>query len=211
MIHQRRPPNIGYLRRRFPKWEMSNKSVYTFLISTALLIILICAPFIYLANENFRFFQSLALGTSPSLIAHLEREQLWFNVLTCFLLVSIYLANWWFALRLVRNFHGQINSFDRHLKHLIRGEWFTPPLRVRESDDFKGLIEQYGYFYKSIQAMTKAEIQILEKMKIDPSERENFTLWKMLLQQKKSRLGYEEIVTENANAVTSSLYWKRAS
>lgn len=210
MIHQRRPPNKGFSKRRFPKWEHSNKSVY-FLVSTSLLIILICSPFIYFSNENFRFFQNLAVETSPSLLAHLEREQLWFNILATFLLSTLCGANWWFAIKLVGSFRGQVNSFDRHLKHLIRGEWFVPPLRVREKDDFKDLVEQYGYFYKSLQAMTKAEIQILEKMKIDPSQRENYTLWKMLLQQKKSRLGYEEIVTENSHAASSSLYWKRAS
>jgi hypothetical protein len=211
MIHQRRPPQIGYLKRRFPKWETSNKTVYYFLGSITLVFVLICGPFIFFANENFRFFQNLALDTSPSLLAHLEREQVWFNILSLALLISVCLANWWFALKFVRNFRGQIISFDRHLKHLIRGEWFIPPLRVREKDDFKDLVEQYSYFYKSIQAMTKSEIQLLEKMKIDPSQRENYVLWKTLLQQKKSRMGYEEIVTENTHAATSSIYWKRAS
>ncbi len=211
MIHQRRPPNIGYLKRKFPKWEHSNKSVYYFMVSTSLLIVLMASPFFYLTNENYRFFQSLAVETSPSLLAHLEREQLWFNILATVLLTTLCGTNWWFAVKLIGSFRGQVHSFDRHLKHLIRGEWFIPPLRVREKDDFKELVEQYGYFYKSLQAMTKAEVQLLEKMKIDPSQRENFTLWKMLLQQKKSRLGYEEVVTENTQASHSSLFWKRAS
>jgi hypothetical protein len=211
MIHQRRPPHISYLKRRFPKWEKNNKSVYFFLASTITITSLISGPFIYFSNENFLFFQKLAVDSSPSLLAHLEREQVLFNIAASILFLALFASNWWFASKFVKNFQGQVHSFDRHLKHLIRGEWFTPPLRVREKDDFKDLVEQYGYFYKSIQAMTKAEIQLLEKMKIDPSQRENFTLWKMLLQQKKSRLGYEEIMTENTNAANSSIYWKRAS
>jgi hypothetical protein len=211
MIHQMRPPNIGNLRRHLPKWEKSNMSIYTFLISPALLSMMIGGPLIYLSNENFNFFQRLSVDTSPSLLGHLEREQVWFNIISIFLLSSIAFGNWWFAFKLIRNFRGQVNSFDRHLKHLIRGEWHVPPLRVRENDDFKELVEQYGYFYKSVQAMTKGEIQLLEKMKIDPSQRENYILWKTLLQQKKSRLGYEEIITENSSAITSSIYWKRAS
>lgn len=211
MINQRRPPHISYIKRRFPKWEKNNRSVYFFLASTLTMTTLASAPFIYFANENFLFFQKLAFDASPSLLAHLEREQVLFNISASILFLALWISNWWFAKNFVNNFQGQVHSFDRHLKHLIRGEWFTPPLRVREKDDFKDLVEQYGYFYKSLQAMTKSEIHILEKMKIDPSQRENYTLWKMLLQQKKSRLGYEEIMTENANAANSSAYWKRAS
>lgn len=211
MIHQRRPPQIGNLKRHFPKWEKSNISIYNFLISTSLMIILIGGPLIYLSNENFNFFQKLSVDSSPSLLFHLEREQVWFNIISTFLLASIAFGNWWFAFKLIRNFRGQVNAFDRHLKHLIRGEWSVPPLRFHENDDFKELVDQYGYFYKSVQAMTKGEIQLLEKMKIDPSQRENYILWKTLLQQKKSRLGYEEIINENASAITSSIYWKRAS
>jgi hypothetical protein len=211
MIHQRRPPQFGYLKRRFPKWETSHHSVYSFLLSISVSVLLISSPFIYLANQNFRFFQNLSMEKSPSLLTHLEREQLWFNVLTGFLLIALCIANWWFASKLVRNFRSQVRAFDRHLKHLIRGEWSIPSLRVRENDDFKDLVDQYGYFYKSLQAMTKAEIQLLEKMRSDPSHRENYNVWKQLLQQKKSRLGYEEIVNENSHAATSSLYWRRTS
>lgn len=211
MINQRRPPNLGSLRRRFPKWEYSSKPIYFFLASTAVLLTFLTVPFIYLGNENFRFFQNLALDMSPTLLSHLEREQIWFNILTTTFICSILLGNWWFSIKLVNSFRGQAQAFDRHLKHLIRGEWYIPPLRVREKDDFKNLVEQYSYFYKSIQAMTKAEIQLLERMKINPTERENFNLWKTLLQQKKSRLGYEEIVTENSHAANSTLYWKRVS
>lgn len=211
MIHQRRPPRISYLKRRFPKWEKNHRSVYYFLASSTATLLFLCGPFIYFTNENFQLFQKLALESSPSLLVHLEREQMLFNIIIFILFLSLAMSNWWFANKFVKNFQGQVHSFDRHLKHLIRGEWFTPPLRVRENDDFKDLVEQYGYFYKSIQAMTKAEIQMLEKMKIDPSQRENYILWKMLLQQKKSRLGYEEIINENANAATSSIHWNRAS
>lgn len=156
-------------------------------------LLLLTTPFIYLANQNFQFFQNLAIDSSPTLMSHLEREQQWFNIATVLLLLFLFISNLWFAHKFVQKLQSQALSFDRHLKHLIRGEWHIPPLRVRDRDDFKNLVEQYGYFYKSIQAMTKAEIQILEKMKIDPSQRENYTLWKLLLQQKRSRLGYEEL------------------
>lgn len=211
MIHQRRPPQTGYLKRRFPKWEKSNKSIYYFFVSTSILILMTCLPFVFLTNENYYFFQSLAVDTSPSLLGHLEREQLWFNIAATTTLLALCFANGWFAVKLVHNFRSQVHAFDRHLKHLIRGEWFVPALRIRENDDFKDLAEQYGYFYKSLQAMTKAEIQILEKMNLDPSQRENYTLWKMLLQQKRSRLGYEEVITENVTAANSSVFWKRVS
>lgn len=210
MIQQRRPPQIGYLKRRFSKWEKKNKSTLYFFLSTMGILVSVSFPFVFFANENFMFFQNLALESSPSLISHLEREQIWFNILYFITIVSIGFSHWWFTKKFVSNFNGQVQSFDRHLKHLIRGEWFTPPLRVREKDDFKELVEQYGYFYKSLQALTKSEIQLLEKMKIDPSQRENYTLWKMLLQQKKARMGYEEIISENNQALNSSSYWKRA-
>ena len=211
MIHQRRPPKIGSLKRRFPKWESASKSISYFLFATTILFIFLASPFLYYSNQNFEFFKTLALEKSPTLLSHIEREQIWFNILTFVLLTSLCLTNWYFATRFVRNFRGQVQSFDRHLKHLIRGEWYTPALRVRHNDDFKDLVEQYGYFYRSLQAMTKAEIQLLEKMNIDPSQRENYIVWKTLIQQKKSRLGNDEIIIENSIAIESSNYWKRVS
>lgn len=209
MIHQRRPPKISYIKRRFPKWEKNNHNVIFYSAYTTLMFLSISSPFVYFANENFKFFQNLSLDSSPTLLSHLEREQILFNLMYLFIVVFITFSNWWFINKFVKNYQGQVHSFDRHLKHLIRGEWFTPPLRVREKDDFKNLVEQYGYFYKSLQAMTKSEIQMLEKMKIDASQRENYTIWKMLLQQKKSRLGHEEIINENTQASHSSNHWNR--
>lgn len=209
MINQRRPPKISYIKRRFPKWEKRNHSAIFYSLCTTLMFISVSCPFVYYANENFKFFQTLSLEKSTSLLTHLEREQLLFNIMYLFISIFVTFSHWWFINKLSKNYQGQVHSFDRHLKHLIRGEWFTPPLRVREKDDFKNLVEQYGYFYKSLQAMTKSEIQILEKMKIDPSQRENYTLWKTLIQQKKSRLGHEEIMSENTQASFSSHHWNR--
>lgn len=210
MIHQRRPPQSRYFKRHFPNWGAPNKAVYHFFISTLFLNTLIFGPFIYLINQNFNFFQGLAIDSSPTLLTHLDREQTWFNILSFTLLVIFAVTNWWFAMKILRNFRGQMHALDRHLRHLIRGEWFTPPLKVRKNDDFKDVVEQYGYFYKSLQAMTKAEVHLLEKMKIDPSQRETYTIWKTLLQQKKARLGHEEIMSENARAAEFSHHWKKS-
>ncbi|MEY4616191.1 MAG: hypothetical protein RJB66_1151 [Pseudomonadota bacterium] len=210
MFQIKRPPHFSNLKRRLPHWGRPNKAVFYFIGSTFFLNTLILSPFIYFTNQNFNFFQNLAIDTSPTLLTHLEREQTWFNIIAIALLFAINISNWRFAMKLLRNYKGQIFALDRHLKHLIRGEWFVPPLRVRRTDDFKEVVEQYGYFYKSIQAITKAEIQILEQMKIDPSERDSFLLWRTLLNQKKARLGFEDIGRENARAAELGVHWKKA-
>lgn len=192
MIHYRRPFSHGSNRQRKAEKTGPSKTVLMFFFSTALILAAFFIPFFYIANQNFSFFQDLALNTSPSLIQHLEREQLWFNTILIGLLAGLIFSNFWFAHKLVKQLRSQVASFDRHLKHLIRGDWHIPQLKIREKDEFKILVEQYGYFYRSLQAMTKSEIQILEKMKIDPANREAYTLWTMLLTQKRSRLGLDD-------------------
>lgn len=209
MFHLRRPPQKSSSNRKPPSWGKANNAVIHFFAATVLLNIFIFGPFIYITNENFNFFQSLSIESSPTLLTHLEREQRWFNLIAIGLLVAIGFSNWRFGMKLLRNFRGQMFALDRHLKHLVRGEWFVPPLRVRKDDDFKDVVEQYSYFYKSIQAITKTEIQTLEQMNIDPSQRETYLLWKNLINQKKARLGYEEISKENSRAAELAQHWKK--
>lgn len=211
MIYQRRAPRKGYLNRNIYSWEKPNRLIYHFFLATTLTTLFLLGPFIYLVNQNFNFFHNLAIGMSPSLLGHLDREQLGLNILVIILIVSLFASNWWFSMKLLRNFRGQIHALELHLKHLIRGEWYTPPLRVRDQDEFKQIVDQYGYFYKSLQALTKAEIHLLEKMKIAPSDRENYMAWTTLLQQKKSRLGHEEVISENNRAIDFSSNWKQSS
>lgn len=203
----------SYVPVRWHQIRDSQKWKYTFYLLLALVggLIVLTLPVIYWLNQNYEFFKSLSLSKTPSLFRHLEREQIWINTLMGFNLLALILLNVWLVRRLIEKFEGPARAIERHLKKLIRGEWKTPELKTRESDELKLLVEEYNYFYKTLQTLTLNEIKALESIRIDRSQRDSYSWWYQLLQQKKARMGYADIADENVLAASSSLYWRRVS
>ena len=82
---------------------------------------------------------------------------------------------------------------------LMLGQWNVPDYPIPEEDDFRDLSMTYDYFYRSLKANTETELKLLEKLSIDPQNREAYAAWKHLLSEKRSRLGIQEefITSEN--------------
>lgn len=174
-------------------------------------ILIISLPVLYWLNQNYEFFKDLSLAKAPSLYQHLEREQIWINAIYLISMFTLFILNSWLIHRLISKFEGPVRALEMHIKKLIRGEWKSPELRIRENDELKTLVDEYNYFYKTLQSLTLNEIKILEKIRVDRSLRDSYSLWFQLLQQKKARMGYADIANENIMAASSSLYWKRVS
>ncbi len=193
------------------KSSYSLKYAFYLLLAMSFGLILLEAPVLYLINQNYDFFLGLAIHKSPSLISHLEKERVWINIIFFINGISLFVLNSWLVHRLIQKFEGPVKGIERHLKKLIYGHWNIPELKVREKDEFKHLVEEYNYFYKTLQVTTEKEIQILEMLKFDKTNRESYSQWINLLHEKKSRMGYEEIALENTFAASSSTNWRRVS
>jgi hypothetical protein len=202
-----------YVPMRWHQMRNSQSWKYTAYMLLALLggMFILSLPILYWLNQNYEFFKDLALTKAPSLFHHLQREQIWINTLYLVSSMSLLVLNSWLIHRLIGKFEGPARSIETHLKKLIRGEWNTPELRIRDSDELRGLVDDYNYFYKTLQTLTVNEIKTLEKIRVDRTLRDSYSCWYQLLQQKKSRMGYADIAIENITAASSSLYWRRVS
>lgn len=202
-----------YVPVRWHKFRNSQSWKYILYLLTALIggMFILSLPVLYWINQNYEFFKNLSLVKAPSLFRHLEREQIWINALYLVSTISLFILNSWLIHRLIEKFEGPARSIEQHLKKLIRGEWKIQELQIRESDELRGLVDEYNYFYKTLQALTLNEIKTLEKIRVDRNMRDSYSLWYQLLQQKKARMGYADIANENIMAASSSLYWRRVS
>lgn len=202
-----------YVPLRWHKIRSSQSWKYTVYLLAALFggMLILSLPVLYWINQNYEFFKNLSLAKVPSLFRHLEREQIWINALYLVSAISLFVLNAWLVHRLIGKFEGPARAIENHLKKLIRGEWKTPELRIRDSDELRGLVDEYNYFYKTLQSLTLNEIKTLEEIHVERSLRESYSRWYQLLQQKKSRMGYTDIAKENIMAASSSQYWSRVS
>ena len=77
---------------------------------------------------------------------------------------------------------------EKHMRKLTQGEWTAPDL-PHQQNDFNELLATYDYFYRSLKVMTESEIELLQKLHVDPANREAYAAWKFLLDSKSKRLG----------------------
>jgi len=82
------------------------------------------------------------------------------------------------------------------MKELMHGNWHIPDYKLSIDDDFRDLSVTYDYFYRSLKANTEAELKLIEKLSIDPQNREAYAAWKNLIVIKRSRLGMQEMPFE---------------
>ncbi|MNT26749.1 hypothetical protein D3C72_1623420 [compost metagenome] len=87
------------------------------------------------------------------------------------------------------------------MHQLMLGQWDIPDFKLPEDDDFRDLSMTYDYFYRSLKANTEAELKLLEKLTIDPQNREAYAAWKSLMNTQRARLGIEETFISNDHVV----------
>jgi len=158
----------------------------------------------YQLQQNYDIFNKLAFDSSPELVAHLEREMQQFTLFFISTLVSIFALCLLIGLRFTGNVIKPLIQIERHMKKVTQGDWSSPDFVYRSDDDLIDLLVTYSYLYRSLRAHTETEIKMLEKLDIDPDNRESMTLWTTLIQQKKSQLNLAKpLSTAEAGAETS--------
>lgn len=186
---------------------------YAFHVSLVVAFVLsVC--FLALARmlmQNYQFFINQALIHSPGILSHIERERNWAFLFLFVSGLAIVVVNLILILRLIRRFSLPATELHQHLMQLSRGRWFVTPIEPESSVEFRSLFNEYNYFYKSLQTITAAEISLLEKIPIDPNNREAMAILNQLISDKKNRLGVEEIIVQNVAALVSVQSMRRAS
>lgn len=171
---------------------------YTLFLMTAVLggILLFFAPAYYFINQNYTLFTNLAYDSQASLVTHMEREVIWLGVFMAVSLGVIATMTLFIGLRMTKNLLAPLVQMERHMKELMYGHWHIPDYRITHEDDFRDLAMTYDYFYRSLKANTEAELKLIEKLSIDPQNREAYAAWKNLITIKRSRLGLQELPFE---------------
>lgn len=157
------------------------------------------APAYYFMKQNYDFFVSVAYDTHPGMIAHLEREVVWLAVFMTLSLAIIVGLSLLIGLRMTKNLLSPLIQMEKHMKELMYGHWYIPDYKIAPEDDFRDLSLTYDYFYRSLKVNTEAELKLIEKLSIDPQNREAYAAWKNLIMIKRSRLGIQETPFEEFN------------
>jgi hypothetical protein len=210
VIEPQRAP-LGNNPRRF----ILNKAFqykYSWYMITAIVgaTLLFLLPAYFFITQNYELFKSLAYDTHPNLVAHLEREITWLKVFLAASVVLLCGVTLFLSIRMTKNLLSPLVQMEKHMHQLMLGHWSIPDYPLPAEDDFRDLSMTYDYFYRALKANTETELKLLEKLSIDPSNREAYAAWKHLMAEKRSRLGIPEEFIQSENvAVMSESHSKR--
>lgn len=162
-------------------------------VGTALLFL---GPASYFLLQNYKIFVSLGYKTEPALVEHLERETIWLGVFFGVGLVALIGLCISIGLKLTESLVGPLISMERHMKKIAAGDWTREDFRIRSTDDYRKLAETYNYMYKSLKAQAGQDLRWLEKIVIDPKNREALAAWEALVKTRSSQLGIKNKLTQ---------------
>lgn len=220
MLHGRRPhQNKAHARTPRPpksrlairlinrglQWRYARILALTSVVLTAAFAV----PAWHFIRENYELFTRIAYDTHPGLVSHLEREQIWIGMLLLLGTSAAGFITMLTTLRMTTVLLGPLNSMERHMRQIIRGDWSSHEFRVRETDEMREVTGTYSYLYRTLRAQADAEMKLLEKITVDPREVESARAWMTLMNLKRKQLGLSEI--ESAEDSASSQDSRRAS
>jgi hypothetical protein len=156
--------------------------------SMSLSSLLFLGPALYFLNQNYEIFRRIAFDTHSGLISHLEREVVWLTIFAAVSLIVIMISAMLIGLRLTAMLIGPLLRLEKHMKNVTFGDWSSPDFTVRDSDEYRSVFDSYSYMYRSLRAQTLAELKLLEKLAIDPNNKEASAIWYSLVSSKKQQL-----------------------
>lgn len=155
-------------------------------VGSALIFLL---PAAYFLNQNYQIFTKLAYRTEPQLVEHLEREALWLALFLGVGIVSLTGLCLSIGLKLTETLAGPLLGMEKHMRRVSHGDWSKLDFRIRSSDDYRSLATTYNYMYKSLRAQNMQDLKWLEKITVDPQNREALAAWEALVNTKTTQLG----------------------
>lgn len=206
---RKRPPT------QFKKYDSLHRVFqrrFVFLLTSAALFSTLLFSFFafYFTFENMNLFKSLAFETHPQFVRHIEREASWVMMAMVISFVATGFSIYKISMRMTSHLINPLVEMEKHMKEVIQGNWQSTPYRLSDSHDFRNLTLTYDYLLSTLKSTTENEIQLLSRMRLDNREKETIHIWAELLNEKRRRLGLEEIsVTSLVTDVQPSL--RRAS
>ncbi len=195
-----------YQSRRWPnrhKQSQKGGKNHPFLISQTKNTFLVCLmigvaclmfflPTIYFLEQNYNIFRNLAFDLQPQLVRHLEREVLWLKAFMVLSLIILVVITYMFISKITQKMMKTLVEMEEHMRRLLGGQWNIPHFESQNDDDIKELSMTYDYLYRSLKVNTEMELKLLEKINVDPHNREAFAAWQNLMGLKRQRLGLHE-------------------
>lgn len=196
-VHQGRSPRRFILNKSF-----QYKYCWYMVTAVAGGAIVFLLPSYFFISQNYELFVKLAYDTYPQLVQHLEREVVWLKAFLGISFAFLIGMTLLLSVRMTKNLLSPLINIEKHMHQLMRGQWNTPNLP--EHDDFKEFGMTYDYFYRALKANTETELELLQKLNIDPQNREAYASWKHLLAAKQALLGISEEAVTNENVLSLS-------
>jgi len=142
--------------------------------------------------QNYQIFKKLAFDLNPQLVLHLEREVTWFLIFLAVSVVAIASLTFLIGFKMTTSILRPLIHMERHMTKVINGDWGSEDFRFSKAEDLTDLYGTYSYLYRSLRAQAQMELKLLEKLVIDPNNRETITTWKQLVNMKKTQLNLRE-------------------
>lgn len=157
----------------------------------------------YFTYENMNLFISLSFDSHPQFVRHLERESHWIMMALAISFVATGFSIYKISMRMTSHLINPLVEMEKHMKEVTLGRWQSSPFRLSDSHDFRNLTLTYDYLLSTLRSTTENEIQLLSRLRLDHKDRESIHIWGELLNEKRRRLGLEEIsVTSLVTDVT---------
>lgn len=182
----RRKPALRVFKVVNSRYQWKYTWQFNFIVLGAFLIF--AGPMYYFFQQNHEVFVKIAIDTHPALLEHLDRESYWILGFFAFSLVSLIILTTWMTLRMTTNILGPLVSLERHMWKVTSGDWSSEDFRIRVDDDFRELADTYSYLYRALRAQAQMEVELLERIAVDPEQRDSFNALQTLLELKRSQM-----------------------
>lgn len=174
----------------------------TFWIST-FATLLFFLPALYWCNQNYEIFINLAYNSNASLVEHLESEQATLNTLLVACLLGQTAFLWIMGNRMTAKVIAPLKIMRNHLRLLSRGELSMNAIRLRSEDEFQDLFTTYNYFYSTLKAQARKDLERLEGLKTHTTHPILLETLNSMIQEKRIQLN-EPNASKNSSPIASA-------
>jgi len=121
-------------------------------------------PAFYYSNQNYDIFFKLSDMLNPDLAHYIAKERLNFNVLFFITLVANMIFWFIFSKNMTAKIAGPAKILRNHIRLLSRGDFSLPPVRLRDDDEFKELVNTYNYLFTLMRVQNQRELEDLKRI-----------------------------------------------
>ncbi|OFZ17836.1 MAG: hypothetical protein A2Z20_05645 [Bdellovibrionales bacterium RBG_16_40_8] len=169
-------------------------------------------PALYFSNQNYFIFYQLADLLSPDLANYIAKERIGFNAI--FAITFIVNIIFWavFSKKMTAKIAGPAKILRNHMRLLSRGDFTLPPVRLREDDEFKELVNAYNYLFILWKVQSERELEELREIQSSITNPAVYETVRRMIRERTLRLNPNPKITpapapvssDNTSSTTSS-------